>query len=68
VPTPAVLFAGLLFGAIGLAAFLYGKKQTKLKPMLLGLVLIGIPYAIDDARLLYAAGAALCVALYWFRD
>ena len=67
-PTPAVLFAWVLFGAIGLAAFMYGKKQAKLTPMLLGLALIATPYVIANTLLLYATGAALCVAMYWFRD
>jgi len=67
-PTPAVLFAGLLFGFVGLGVFLYGKKQAKLVPLLAGLVLMILPYVIDDARLLYAGGLALCGALYWFRE
>lgn len=67
-PAPAVLFAGLLFGAVGLAAFLYGKKHAKFAPLLIGLVLAVLPYAVDDARLLYAAGLGLCGALYWLRD
>jgi hypothetical protein len=68
VPTPATLFAGILSGAVGLAAFFYGKKQARLMTMLIGLVLIFLPYMIGNAPGLYAAGCALCAALYWFRD
>jgi hypothetical protein len=67
-PSPAVLFAGLLFGIIGLAAFTYGKKSTKWKPMIIGVVLMIFPYAVDETWLVYAIGVALCAALYIFRD
>jgi hypothetical protein len=67
-PEPAVLFAGILFGAIGTAAFLYGKKQAKWRPLVLGLVLVAITFVISDTLLLYAAGTALCAALVWFRE
>jgi hypothetical protein len=67
-PAPAVLFASLLFGIIGLAAFTYGKKSANWKPMVIGLVLMVYPYAIDELWLLYAIGIALCAALFVFRD
>jgi hypothetical protein len=67
-PTPAALFASILFGAVGFGAFLYGKKQARLMTMIIGLVLIVLPYMIGSTPGLYAAGAALCAALYWFRD
>jgi hypothetical protein len=66
-PTPASLFAGLLFASIGAGAFLYGKRQAQLRIMLSGIALIVLPYVIDDARWLYAAGGAVCASLYWFR-
>ncbi len=65
--TPASLFAGLLFGAIGSGAFLYGKRQAELRIMLSGVALVLLPYMIEDALALYAAGAAICASLYWFR-
>jgi hypothetical protein len=67
-PTPGSLFAGLLFGAIGAGAFLYGKRQAELRVMLTGLALIVLPYMIDQTLWLYVAGAALCGSLYWFRS
>ena len=67
-PGPGVLFAGILFGSIGTAAFLYGMKQAKWRPLAFGLVLVGITFVIDDTLLLYAAGTALCAALFWFRE
>jgi hypothetical protein len=68
VPEPSVLFAGILFSSIGLAAFLYGKKQGKWQPMVFGIALVLITYAIPDTTLLYLAGIGLCAALFWFRD
>jgi hypothetical protein len=63
-----LLFAGILFGSIGGAAFLYGRKQAKWPPLVIGIALVTITFVISDTVLLYAAGAALCAALVWFRE
>ncbi len=65
---PAALFASILFGAIGLAAFLYGRKMVLWKPMVLGVALMAYPYFVSETWLVYAIGCALCVGLYVFRD
>lgn len=67
-PTPANLFALILFGTIGLAAFLYAKKVAALKPAVIGVALMFYPWLFDRTWLLYAIGSALCLALYFFRD
>jgi hypothetical protein len=67
-PDPAILFAGILFGSIGAAACLYGRKQAKWRPLALGTALVAITFIIPDTVLLYAAGTALCAALFWFRE
>jgi hypothetical protein len=67
-PSPAVLFAGLIFGTIGLAAFIYGKKTTRWQTMLIGFILMAFPYFIDTAWLLFAIGCALTAALFVFRE
>ena len=67
-PTPAVLFASVLFGAIGLGAFLYGKKSLRWKPMGVGVALMVYPYFISQTWLLYFIGCALCAGLFLFRD
>jgi len=67
-PTPAVLFAGLIFGVIGIAGFSYGRKNASWKPMLIGLALIAFPYFVSEVRVLYAIGFALSAALYFWRD
>ena len=67
-PSPAVLFAGLIFGLIGIAGFTYGRRNALWKPMGIGLTLIVFPYFISQVLLLYAIGIALCGALYFWRD
>ncbi|WP_426101003.1 hypothetical protein [Massilia sp. TSP1-1-2] len=66
-PSGAYLFGALLFGLIGFAAFRYGKRTGNMAVMLIGVVLMVYPYAVSETWVLYAAGAALCGALYWFR-
>lgn len=66
--SPAALFGSLLFGAIGLAAFLYGKKLALYKPMIIGLVLMAYPYFVVQTWLMYAIGCGLCLGLYLLRD
>ncbi len=67
-PSPAVLFAGLIFGLIGIAGFTYGRRNALWKPMGIGVALIVFPYFITQVLLLYAIGIALCGALYFWRD
>ena len=66
-PTPAALFAMLIFGLAGLVAFTYGKKNALWRPMLLGLSLIVYPYFVEQTWLMYAVGGALCAALVLWR-
>ena len=67
-PTPANLFGALIFGVIGFAAFLYGKKQAKMGPLVLGLLLMIYPYFVEETWILYAIGAAMTVAIFFFRE
>lgn len=66
-PSPAYLFGAILFGAIGFAAYRYGKKTSAQEVKWLGIILMLYPYAISATWLLYAVGAALCFAIYYFR-
>lgn len=67
-PEPGSLFGAIVFGAIGMGAFVYGKRRGLLKPMVLGIALMAYPYFIADAWLVYAVGAGLCTLLYLFRE
>lgn len=64
----AQLFAGLIFGGIGFVAFVYGKKQTQLKMMLLGVALMAYPYFVANPLLLWGIGLLLTSALWIVRD
>lgn len=67
-PSPNVLLAGLIFGVIGTAAFMYGKKQARFSAMAIGAALVVYPYFVSALWLLWGIGIALCAALYYFRD
>lgn len=67
-PSPANLFASVIFGIVGFAAYRYGKKSGSFNPMALGVVLMVYPYFISQTWLLYAVGLGLCAGLYFLRD
>jgi len=67
-PSYANLFAAILFGSVGLAAFVYGKKSANWKPMTLGVILMVYPYFIEETWLLYVIGAALTAGIFVWRD
>lgn len=62
-PSEAAFFGSLIFGSIGLAAFVYGKSTMQAKKMILGASLMIYPYLISDAWLLWGIGAALTACL-----
>lgn len=63
----AKMFAWLLFGLIGMAAFGYGKKQGNFNVLALGGALMVYPYFVSDTLLLWGVGAALTAALFLWR-
>jgi hypothetical protein len=67
-PSPADLFGSLLFGIIGFAAFVYGKKSVLFVPMTAGVALMVYPYFVSQTWLLYAIGCALTVGMWLFRN
>lgn len=64
----ANLFGGIIFGSIGFAAFIYGKKQASFRPMVLGISLMAYPYFIPNTTAMYVIGILLTAALFVFRD
>jgi hypothetical protein len=66
--SPANLFAGLIFGSVGLVAFMYGKKRALWRPMIIGVALMAYPYFISGTFFLYLIGIALTAALYFWRE
>ena len=64
----AGILAGVLFGGIGVAAFIYGKKQREPKPLVIGLLLMVYPLVFRDTLALYAIGVLLTAGLFLFND
>ena len=62
------LIAGVVFGSVGFGAFIYGKKQSSLKTVMIAIGLMVYPYFVSNAVVLYALGIALTAALFIFRD
>lgn len=63
----SVLFAGLIFGAIGFVAFVYGKKQSRLMPMLWGAALLSYSYFVPHPVWNVVVGIVLTAALFIFK-
>ena len=61
-PTASGLMLSILFGSIGLGYFVYGKKQSNLVALVAGLLLMVIPYLINNNYLLSAACVLLMLA------
>jgi hypothetical protein len=63
----SLLLWGVVFGSVGLAYFVYGKKQGRFIPLLYGIGLMAFPYFISNTVLLAVVGLALLVVPYFFR-
>lgn len=63
----ASLFASIVFGSIGFAAFIYGKKQSRLRLLVIGIALMIYPYFVPDPKFSFAIGAALIIGIFFPR-
>ncbi len=55
----ASLFIGFMAGVVGVAYFVYGKRQVKFMPMLCGVALCAYPYFVDGLGWTIAIGLVL---------
>jgi len=55
----STLMWGVIFSAIGVGFFVYGKKQKATIPFLSGIGLMVVPYFISNAVILVIAGIIL---------
>jgi hypothetical protein len=55
----------VMFGAIGVGYFIYGRKQKRLVPFISGIALMVVPYFIDGAGVMVAVCAAFMVLPYF---
>ena len=62
---PTSLLIGIVTGALGVAYFIYGKRQERFAPLLSGLLLCVYPYFIDSVGWLVVIGAALAAAPFF---
>jgi C4-dicarboxylate transporter len=56
------LIVSVIAGAIGMGYFIYGKRQTKIVPMVAGVLLCIYPYFLDSLLWLSLIGAVLVAA------
>jgi hypothetical protein len=63
----AWLLWGVLFGALGLGYFSYGRKRRAIVPLVCGVALMVFPYFISSTLLLVTIGAALLAVPYFIR-
>jgi len=56
---PYALWASLVFGTVGVAYLIYGKKQGRIVPALGGIVIIGVSYFLSTG--LSIAVVSLCL-------
>lgn len=63
----STLLWGLLFGSIGFAYFVYGKKQTAFVPILSGIGLMAFPYFVSNPYGMVLAGIILMALPYFIK-
>lgn len=63
----SLLIWGMLFGAVGLGFFTYGRKQKAVVPLVTGIALFIFPYFISNVYVLVIAGITLSVLPYFVR-
>jgi len=61
------LLVGIIAGAIGVAYFVYGRRQIKIVPMVAGALLCVFPYFVDSLLWLVLVGVVL-MAVPFFID
>ena len=66
--SPANILSGILFGSVGFAVFMYGKKQGAWRPMGIGAALMVYPYFVPNTVAQIAIGALLILSLFVFHD
>lgn len=67
-PTEAAFLGGLIFGAIGVGALLFGKAGGSVIKMILGAALVACSYLITEGWLLWTSGAVLTLLLFRWKE
>ena len=64
---PLNLFLGMIFGAIGVGYFMYGKKQQRFVPLLIGVLLSVYTFFVSDWIWILIVGIVLSIIPYFVR-
>lgn len=62
---PAWLVLSLITGAIGLALFVYGKRESRWPQVVIGLLFMVYPYFTPSVSSLFAVGVVLSGVLWY---
>ncbi len=62
---PTWLFLSLVISGVGLALFIYGKKQERIPHLVAGLILMGYTYFVTSTLWMLAVAALILAALWW---
>lgn len=60
----ANILAGFIFGVIGFSAFVYGKNQTNIKAVIIGILLMIFPYFVPNTIAVWIIGTVLTAGLF----
>ena len=63
----AALLWGMLFGSIGLGYFIYGRRQSRMIPLVCGVVLMVYPYFMPNTAVLVIIGVIFTAVPYFLR-
>jgi len=63
----SLLIWGMLFGAVGLGFFTYGKKQKAVIPLFSGIALFVFPYFISNVYILVFVGVIIVLLPYFVK-
>ncbi len=58
------LLASLIIGVVGLAVFVYGKKQGRFPHLVAGIALMAYPYFVTNVLLMGGIAVTLLAGLY----
>jgi len=59
------IFVIIVFSFVGLAAFVYGKKNAEPRPLILGLALMIYGYFVSNAWISLGLGAVLTLLIFY---
>ena len=65
---PNSLMVGVLAGIVGGAYVLYGRKASRIVPVVCGVGLMVYPYFVDNVWALLVIGIVLCAAPFVIRE